>query len=563
MTATGLQVCSPGSRSEPGRRADLIIVLAHNSHSYLPSSAAPDLPLSSIPFDPLSSPAPYPESLSPGANPQPPPSQYSSIDSRTPTIRGDLDLYPHRRRRQHSPVTSDTTAAGTGRYPADRSTTDHFPPDASAIHPHARFEGHSPPSKRRRLANMRLDGVSHTNGFSTPNGSTSSQSRKPLSHSLNGQSTFASNGDSQTNGSVKSSNSLSSYFGHNREEVTRLLIQSLYDLGYSGAAALLSKESGYQLETEAVSMFRSAVLDGRWSDAELILVPSFFTEGGQENPPRNKLVLAENANKNEMLFCLRQQKFLELLEARDLGAALMVLRTELTPLNYDISRLHALSRLVAQYFAFTIADLVVFSCVLRSIYTIKRDGMGQSALLARGYYQNYLVGFLYQAPRMNTHVTEFISPSVMIPDRRLAILLDQIKRNQINECLYHNTAASPSLYCDHMCDRADFPLRPGVELSQHADEVWYCEFSHDGTKLATASRDHCVIIYDTSTFSVLHKLREHEEGVAHASWSPDDTKLITCSQDRGARVWSVEVWVAFWCSSYLLTQIDWSVYFDD
>ena len=192
-------------------------------------------------------------------------------------------------------------------------------------------------------------------------------------------------------------------------------------------------------------------------------------------------------------------------------------------------------------FVLTIADLVVFSCVLRNIYTTKRGGTGLSALLERGYYQNYPVGFFYQATWMNTHVIEFISPSVMIPDHRLAILLDQIKRNQINQCLYHNTASSPSLYSDHMCDRADFPLRPGVELSQHADEVWYCEFSHDGTKLATASRDHCVIIYDTSTFSVLHRLREHEEGVAHASWSPDDTKLITCSQDRGARVWSVEV----------------------
>lgn len=191
---------------------------------------------------------------------------------------------------------------------------------------------------------MRLDGMSSTNGFSTSNGSASSQSRKPFSHFPNGQSIFAANGDSQTNGSVRSSSGLPSYFGHDREEVTRLLIQSLHDLGYNGAAASLSKESGYQLETEAVAMFRNAVMDGRWSDAELILVPSFGFEGGHENPPRNKLVLAESANKNELLFYLRQQKFLELLEARDLGAALMVLRTELTPLNYDIGRLHALSR---------------------------------------------------------------------------------------------------------------------------------------------------------------------------------------------------------------------------
>lgn len=129
----------------------------------------------------------------------------------------------------------------------------------------------------------------------------------------------------------------------------------------------------------------------------------------------------------------------------------------------------------------------------------------------------------------------------MIPDHRLAILLDQVKQSQINQCLYHNTATPPSLYSDHLCDRDDFPLCTGLELSQHTDEVWYCEFSHDGTKLATAGRDHSVIIYDTSTFAVLHKLTEHEEGVAHASWSPDDSMLITCSQDKRARVWSVEV----------------------
>lgn len=135
------------------------------------------------------------------------------------------------------------------------------------------------------------------------------------------------------------------YFGHDREEVTRILIQSLYDLGYSGAAESLSEESGYQLETEAVAVFRSAVLDGQWSEAEYILALSFDPQQRtEEHPNRQKLVLAENANKNEMLFYLRQQKFLELLEARDLGAALAVLRTELTPLNYDIGRLHALSR---------------------------------------------------------------------------------------------------------------------------------------------------------------------------------------------------------------------------
>lgn len=134
-----------------------------------------------------------------------------------------------------------------------------------------------------------------------------------------------------------------------------------------------------------------------------------------------------------------------------------------------------------------------------------------------------------------------ISPSVMIPDNRLAILLDHVKQTQINQCLYHNSASPPSLYSDHMCDRKDFPLRTGIELNQHSDEVWWCQFSNDGTKLVTASKDQTVIIYETSTFSVIQKLLGHEDGVAQCAWSPDDSKIITCSQDKTARVWSVEV----------------------
>lgn len=129
----------------------------------------------------------------------------------------------------------------------------------------------------------------------------------------------------------------------------------------------------------------------------------------------------------------------------------------------------------------------------------------------------------------------------MIPDHRLAVLLDQVKQNQINQCLYHNTATPPTLYSDHMCDRSDFPLYTGIELSQHSDEVWFCEFSHDGSKLVTSGKDRCVIIYDTTNFAVLHKLMEHDGGVVHMSWSPDDSKLLTCCQDKKVRMWSVEV----------------------
>ncbi|KAJ5851451.1 uncharacterized protein N7529_010836 [Penicillium soppii] len=356
---------------------------------------------------------------------------------------------------------------------------------------------------------MRPDGISTENGFSEPsNGAYTPTPRKP---SLNGQSTSA-NGNAHTNGSKKPSQS-SSYYGHNREEVTRILMQSLYELGYTGSASLLSSESGYELETSGVATFRSAVLGGKWAEAERILIQSLPNVGSQPDrnpPPEEILLLSEDADSNEMLFYLRQQKYLELLEARDLSAALSVLRQELTPLNFDVERLHALSSLLM--------------CPIELLH----DQAGWEGPVSSS------------RERLLGELSKSISPSVMIPQHRLAVLLDHVKSTQINNCLYHNTAESPSLYSDHMCDRNDFPLEVAVDLTHHSDEVWYCEFSHDGSKLVTAGKDHNVLIYNTADFSVLHRLTDHEEGVAFASWSPDDTKLITCSQDKKARVWSVE-----------------------
>jgi hypothetical protein len=153
------------------------------------------------------------------------------------------------------------------------------------------------------------------------------------------------------------------YFGHDRDEVTRIMIQSLTDMGYHEAAGALCKESGRQLEGPTVASFRSSVLNGDWDLAEELLFGTVTQDNGggvdltdsygkswgktrsRANSQRSGgLTLAEGANRDEMLFWMKQQKYLELLERRDLGNALAVLRQELTPLHQDVGRLHALSR---------------------------------------------------------------------------------------------------------------------------------------------------------------------------------------------------------------------------
>lgn len=381
-----------------------------------------------------------------------------------------------------------------------------------------RSGGGDRPRKRPRLdsVNMRSDEPNthaDTNGYT--NGTTSP--RKAVNGSSNGYSPHAVNGSSpvQSTGTPKKTSPVRSptYYGHNREEVTRILIQGLIDMGYRGTASFLSQESGYELESPSVSAFRHAIIEGQWTQAEGILLGSHPSDGGgtQDEPPGSGLVLAEGADKQQMLFWIRQQKFLELLDKRDLSSALLVLRQELTPLHQDMHQLHALSSLLM--------------CPREDLQAQAR-WFGTIDETRRSLLQD---------------LTQCIAPSVMIRDHRLAELLDQVKKNQINECLYHNTSQPPSLYSDHRCERENFPALTQFLLEDHAGEVWHLEFSHDGSKLATASEDKSVIIYknlDTS-FEVLHRLREHEEAVTYLTWSPDDSKIISCSMDRRARVWDV------------------------
>ena len=151
------------------------------------------------------------------------------------------------------------------------------------------------------------------------------------------------------NGSSNGENGLAvrrdpNFFGHDREEVTRLLIQSLSDMGYQSAAEDVSRASGYDLESPTVAAFRRAILAGAWQDAEDLLVRA--TIAGEARQGNSGLVLDPGSNRDAMRFWIRQQKYLELLEKRDTSKALMTLRYELEPLHQDRDKLHFLSGLM-------------------------------------------------------------------------------------------------------------------------------------------------------------------------------------------------------------------------
>ncbi|KAK9820308.1 hypothetical protein WJX72_008774 [[Myrmecia] bisecta] len=205
-------------------------------------------------------------------------------------------------------------------------------------------------------------------------------------------------------------------------------------------------------------------------------------------------------------------KYLEALERKDLAGALKCLRMDMAPLAMPASRLH---QLASQLLCQSPEDL-------HSSSTWPGP--------AGGSRQQLLVALQGIAP-----------PDVMLPERRLEVLLEQALHSQMNRSLYHNTShAAVSLLSDYKCGREQLPSVTTQVLLDHGDEVWHLQFSHNGQMLASASRDSCAIIWTVvSRRQVIkrHVLRGHSKAITLVAWSPDDSLLATCSNDKQLKLW--------------------------
>ncbi|XP_039604209.1 WD repeat-containing protein 26 isoform X2 [Polypterus senegalus] len=290
------------------------------------------------------------------------------------------------------------------------------------------------------------------------------------------------------------------------EDVIRLIGQHLHGLGLNQTVDLLMQESGCRLEHPAATKFRNHVMEGEWDKAE------------NDLNELKSLMHSPNAVVR-MKFLLLQQKYLEYLEDGKVLEALQVLRGELTPLKYNTDRIHILSGYLM--------------CSHAEDLRVKAEWEGKGVA---------------SRSKLLDKLQTYLPPSVMLPPRRLQTLLRQAVELQRDRCLYHNTKLdgsldSVSLLIDHVCSRKQFPCYTQQILTEHCNEVWFCKFSNDGTKLATGSKDTTVIIWQVDALQETHQLKllktleGHAYGVSYLAWSPDDNYLIACGPDDCSELW--------------------------
>ncbi len=81
------------------------------------------------------------------------------------------------------------------------------------------------------------------------------------------------------------------------------------------------------------------------------------------------------------------------------------------------------------------------------------------------------------------------------------------------------------------------PVQRPIVL-RHNEAIVSADFSHDGTRVLTASRDHTAHLWDAVSGRLIRNLNEHTGALVNASFSLDDTRIFTVSFDRSARLWN-------------------------
>lgn len=288
------------------------------------------------------------------------------------------------------------------------------------------------------------------------------------------------------------------------QDIIRLIGQHLRGLGLNRTAEQLMQESGCRLDHPSATKFQAHVMAGDWAKAEIAL---------NDLQP----LLESSTALVEMRFLLLEEKYLEQLEDGRIIEALQCLRHELTPLKHNTNRVHELSSYMM--------------CGTSDELRLTSHWKGKCHLSRQ---------------KLMEKLQAFLPPTVMLPSRRLRTLLGQAVELQRDRCPYHNmkpddNLENVSLLIDHRCSKEQFPCETVQILRDHCDEVWFCRYSNDGTKLATGSKDTTVIIWevDPETLEIRHKrtFEGHPNGVSYLAWSPDDTYLIACGPDDSSDVW--------------------------
>eukprot|EP00602_Paraphysomonas_sp_CaronLab_P000868 CAMPEP_0185031110 /NCGR_PEP_ID=MMETSP1103-20130426/18398_1 /TAXON_ID=36769 /ORGANISM="Paraphysomonas bandaiensis, Strain Caron Lab Isolate" /LENGTH=709 /DNA_ID=CAMNT_0027566511 /DNA_START=107 /DNA_END=2236 /DNA_ORIENTATION=- len=318
------------------------------------------------------------------------------------------------------------------------------------------------------------------------------------------------------------SSGMKSYTSHGitytSHDFTRLMMQSLHNLGYSETAKKLEEESGVQIQSRATEQLFSAISIGDWElCCDLLKHIEFFGK-----------------SRDDIVGMIFEVKYMELIQRGDVEAALKCLRTEIRENVLDIARMKSLA-----------------ACVLCRY--------GHAAPLIDIDLSPPL---LCSRASLSTEVRRWISPQQMVSEFRLEELVTQALRWQMQPDKESTTHYGTPRPCSLLTDvtsvdkqqvdaRRLYPHGELAILRAHTDEVWCVQFSRCGHFIASASVDGTVRVWAarippenpaTHPLTIIQCPGQSPGAgkAVHISWNQSSTYLLFCCEnDAGVYRWSL------------------------
>ncbi|KAI9625489.1 hypothetical protein H4Q26_016287 [Puccinia striiformis f. sp. tritici PST-130] len=408
-----------------------------------------------------------------------------------------------------------------------------------------------------------------------------------------------------------------------REEIVRLLLQSLKEIGYPAAAMTLEVESGFTLDpSPEISSFRQNVLNGKWIQVDELLQREYSnlhrpssTNNSSPTSPIHKLASDSDSRITKSLFgvdphilklarfLIIQEKYLELLESRQIRKALVVLRNEIAPLVTPPTshKHHQNGSSSTTTSLLSNGKKSITKTNSNGIFGSSFDKLSSAAIaVASTYSPSGWNGTQSHQPmdqdiegddndheeeegededdedldhqvrikagwsgvangsrlKVLEELQELIPPTKLIPHQRLAELLEQSKNLQRLQCIYHINNPQISLLLNHKCNRSNFPTQTSHILNNikmkygglndstglASSRFLNPSSSSSADKKPSAKRPH---LDSTSSheeefeFEIDLVLDKHPDGIACIAWSPDDSVLLTGS-DCTINMWNTK-----------------------
>jgi WD40 repeat protein len=102
----------------------------------------------------------------------------------------------------------------------------------------------------------------------------------------------------------------------------------------------------------------------------------------------------------------------------------------------------------------------------------------------------------------------------------------------------HNSSKLASASCDNTVKLWDVSSGECLQtFTGHSDTVNAVAFSHKLSKLASASHDNTVKLWDVSSGECLQTFTDHSSPIRSVAFSHDSSKLASASQDKTVKVW--------------------------